>query len=347
VGKYCVILLLLLAGQLPMNTSVDELFRDYSGDVPGAAVIVIHQGKVLYEKAYGLADLHKKIPCTTHTDFRLASVTKQFTAMSILMLAQQKKLSLDDSMTKYFPEFPDYGKPITIRHMLSHRSGLPDYEDLIPNGTTIPVSDRNALNLLRTQTHGYFPAGSEFRYSNSGYCLLSLIVEKVSGMPFSQFLQANIFQPLGMTRTVAYEAGTSQVSDRAYGYALENERFIDSDQSLTSSTLGDGGVYSNVEDLYKWDQALYTEKLISHDLLESAFQPVSKTTDMKDSGYGYGWYVTSYKGARDLWHYGETCGFTNRIDRFPDRQFTVIVLTNRRDANIGDIGRKIADIFGF
>src|SRR5262245_24890966 len=188
------------------TTSVDELFRDYSGTVPGAAVIVIDHGKVLYQKAYGLADLKKKIPCTTHTDFRLASVTKQFTAMSILMLAQQKKLSLDDSITKYFPEFPEYGKPITIRHMLSHRSGLPDYEDLIPNGTTIPLSDRNALNLLRTQTRGYFPAGSEFRYSNSGYCLLSVIVEKVSGMPFSQFLKANIFQPLGMTHTLAYEA---------------------------------------------------------------------------------------------------------------------------------------------
>jgi len=329
-----------------MRTSVDDLFREFSGpDVPGAAVIVIHQGKVRYEKAYGLADLHKKIPCTTHTDFRLASVTKQFTAMSILILAQQKKLSLDDSITKYFLEFPEYGKQITIRQMLSHRSGLPDYEDLIPNGTTIPVTDRNALNLLRMQTHGYFAPGSQFRYSNSGYCLLSLIVEKVSGVTFSQFLQANIFQPLGMAHTLAYEAGTSQVPDRAFGYALENGSFIDSDQSLTSSTLGDGGIYSNVEDLFKWDQALYTEKLISHDLLQSAFQPASKTTDMADSGYGYGWYVSSYHGTRNLWHYGETCGFTNRIDRFPDLQFSVIILTNRRDANVGNIGRKIAELF--
>jgi CubicO group peptidase (beta-lactamase class C family) len=183
VGKYCALILLLVASQIPMNTSIDDLFREFTGsDVPGAAVIVIHQGKVLYEKAYGLADLHKKIPCTTHTDFRLASLTKQFTAMSILMLARQKKLSLDDSITNYFPEFPDYGKPITIRHVLSHRSGLPDYEDLIPDGTTIPVSDRNALYLLRAQTHGLFPPGTQFRYSNSGYCLLSLIVAALSGM---------------------------------------------------------------------------------------------------------------------------------------------------------------------
>jgi CubicO group peptidase (beta-lactamase class C family) len=328
------------------TTQVDSLFKVFDRpDTPGAAVLIIQNGKILYERGYGLADLERKIPCTTKTNFRLASLTKQFTAMSILMLSQKQKLSLEDPIAKFFPEFPDYGKAITIAHLLSHRSGLIDYEDLIPQGTTIPVSDRNVLSLLCKQNKTYFPPGAEFRYSNGGYALLSLIVQAVSGNTFAEFLKRNIFAPLQMNDTLAYEAGTSAISNRAFGYAQENEKFVFSDQSLTSSVLGDGGIYSSLHDLYQWDQALYTEKLVNQSLRQRAFSAVSPTSDMEGSGYGFGWYVSKYHGSDLVWHYGSTCGFTTHIDRFIPHHFTVIILTNRRDADISDISHKIADLY--
>jgi CubicO group peptidase (beta-lactamase class C family) len=261
------------------------------------------------------------------------------------MLLEKRKLSLEDPITKFLPEFPEYGKAITIAQLLSHRSGLIDYEDLIPEGTTIPVSDRNVLYLLCKQNKTYFTPGSQFRYSNGGYALLSLIVQAVSGNTFPEFLKQNIFLPLQMNDTLAYEAGTSVIPNRAFGYAKEHESFVPSDQSLTSSVLGDGGIYSSLQDLYKWDQALYTEKLISKNLMQRAFSAVSSTSDMKGSGYGFGWYVTKYHDTDLVWHYGSTCGFSTHIDRFLQHNFTVIILTNRRDAEISEISRKIADLY--
>ncbi len=349
--QWIVVLLFLISGSLMSQnkdkiSKMDELFQAFNRpDVPGASVMVIQNGNVLFSKGYGLADLKAKIPCTTRTNFRLASLTKQFTAMSILILAERKQLSLDDPITKFFPEFPGYGNEITVRQLLNHRSGLLDYEDYIPEGTTIPLSDRNVLYILREQNSTYFPPGSQFRYSNTGYAFLALIVEEVSGRTFPEFLKKSIFEPLQMNHTIAYEAGISSVPDRAYGYVKEGDGFMPSDQSLTSFVLGDGGIYSSVDDLYKWDQALYTDKLLSRKMLEQAFEISSPTTDMPGSGYGFGWYIGEHHGTKNIWHYGSTCGFSTRIERFPQKDFTVIILTNRRDAEISDVARKIADLY--
>jgi CubicO group peptidase (beta-lactamase class C family) len=329
-----------------ISVQIDALFKNYNGpDIPGAVVMVVREGKVVYSKGYGLANVEQKIPCTTSTNFRLASVSKQFTATSIFILAERKQLLLDDPITKFFPEFPSYGNEITVRHLLSHRSGLIDYEDVIPDGTTIQLSDRNVLNLVRKQNKTYFAPGSEFRYSNTGYALLSLIVESVSGSPYAEFLKRNIFSPLQMTDTIAYEAGISQIQNRAYGYAMENNRFMPSDQSLTSAVLGDGGIYSSVNDLFKWDQALYTDKLISQAMLKQAFTVISPTTDVANSGYGFGWYITKYRDTDLIFHRGHTCGFTNLIEHYPGKKFTVIILTNRRDAEMLDLGKRIFDLY--
>ena len=324
---------------------VDTLFERFSALAPGAAVMVIQNGKPVLAKAYGLANLDSKTPCTTNSNFRLASVTKQFTAMAILILSEQHKLSLDDKITKFFPGFPPYGKEITVRHLLTHTSGIIDYEDVIPQGTTIPVSDRDVLLLLLQQTKTYFPIGSEFRYSNSGYALLALIVESASGKKYAAFLKENIFQPLGMTNSVAYEQGVSTVPNRAFGYGAKDGGFEFSDQSLTSAVLGDGGVYSSVTDLYKWDQALYSDKLISNKLREEAFTIHSSKSDFKGSGYGYGWYLGEYRGVKQVWHYGSTCGFSTQIARFPGKKLTVIVLSNRRGAELKETVLKLVDLY--
>ncbi|HVM49261.1 MAG TPA: serine hydrolase domain-containing protein [Candidatus Acidoferrum sp.] len=322
---------------------LDALFQDFSQPgAPGASVMVIRDGKVAFAKGYGLANVEVMVPCGTNTNFRLASVTKQFTAMSVLILVDRQRLSLDERLTDFFPEFPAYGREITVRQMLTHTSGLLDYEDLIPKGSTLPVLDRDVLRLLMTQDKTYFPPGTKYRYSNSGYALLAQIVEARSGNTFARFLHENIFGPLKMNHTLAYEQGVSVVPERAYGYSPEGSGWKRTDQSLTSSVLGDGGIYSSVADLYRWDQALYTDKLISRKLLKLAFTPATATERPK-AGYGFGWFIGQYRGLREIWHSGNTVGFTTRIVRFPDRRFTVIILANRNEARLSELPHRVAD----
>jgi len=328
--------------------AVDGFFRECNRpDVPGACVMVIQNGKALLSRSYGLANCEDHIPCAPETNFRLASVTKQFTAMAIMILADRKQLSLDDPITKYFPEFPPYGEPITIRHLLNHTSGLADYEDLIPKGTLLPVLDINVLRLLQKQEKTLFPPGTQFRYSNSGYAFLALIVEKVSGKSFASFLRENIFQALHMIGTVAYEAGVSVVQNRAYGYTPTGDSFTRTDQSLTSSVLGDGGVYSSINDLKRWDQALDTTRLVSRKMLKEAFTAGPATRHDKAVDYGFGWFLSEYRGLREVWHSGNTVGFTTRIERFPEKRFTVIILANRNQAALADLANQIVDLFLF
>lgn len=326
---------------------MDSLFANFDHpNAPGASVMVIQNGQPVFAKGYGLANLDTKTPCTTNTNFRLASVTKQFTAMAVMMLAERKQLSLGEPLNKFFPEFPAYGQGITVRHLLTHTSGLIDYEDAIPEGTTIPVLDRDVLRILLKQDKTYFPPGTQYRYSNSAYALLALIVEVRSGQTFAHFLNENIFGPLKMTNTLAYEQGMSVVNSRAFGHTLKSNAWQRADQSLTSSVLGDGGVYSSVTDLFKWDQALYMGKLIGEPMLEVAF--ASQTpTDKPGRSYGFGWYIAEYRGLREIYHSGETIGFRTRLVRFPEEKFTVIILANRADTKLDELAHEIADLVLF
>lgn len=326
---------------------MDALFATFDHpNAPGASVMVVHHGKPVFAKGYGLANLDTKTPCTTNTNFRLASVTKQFTAMAVMILVERKQLSLGESLADFFPEFPAIGKQITVRHLLTHTSGVLDYEDEIPEGTTIPVLDQDVLRLLIKQDKTHFPPGSQYRYSNSGYALLALIVEARSGQTFARFLKENIFEPLKMTNTLAYEAGLSVVNNRAFGHTQKSNVWLRTDQSLTSSVLGDGGVHSSVTDLFKWDQALYKPKLVSEPMLRVAFSPMTPT-DKPGRSYGFGWYLTAYRGLKEIYHSGETIGFRTRIVRYPEKKFTVIILANRADAKLEELPHRIADLILF
>lgn len=331
---------------------VDAIFADFNQpDAPGASVAIIRDGAMVFSKGYGLTDLETKTPITPATNFRLASVSKQFTAMAVLILRERGKLSLDENLLAFFPEFPTFGKQITVRHLLTHRSGLLDYEDLIPAGTTIPVLDQDVLRILMTNgatnaTPTYFPVGSQYRYSNSAYALLALIVQARSGQTFAHFLKDNIFTPLGMTNTLAYEAGNSVVPQRAYGHSLRTNGWQRTDQSLTSSVLGDGGIYSSVNDLFKWDQALYSTKLVSAATLEEAFTPKTPT-DIPGKSYGYGWYLTEHRGVKQIWHSGESIGFRTRLMRMPEKKFAVIILSNRSDKKLEEYAAKAIDLILF
>lgn len=346
---------------------IDALLADYAKpDGPGAAVMVIKDGKVVYAKAFGLANLEDHTPCTTSTNFRLASFTKQFTAMAIMMLVERGQLSLDSRLTEIIPEFPAYGREIKVRNLLNHTSGLLDYENLITTGTTIPVLDRDALWLLEQQAKTNFVPGTQFAYSNSGYAVLAVIVERVSGQTFASFMRHNIFEPLAMKNSLINERGISAISNRAYGYSHDpatsgstgaGSKWKRTDQSMTSYVQGDGGIYSSVSDLYSWDQALYTTRLVSRATLDQIFAPGSVETSAAattssqsattpKAHYGFGWYIDQYRGKKLLRHNGGTTGFSTVIERYPDDQFTVIMLTNRSNADRA-MTQRIADLYLF
>jgi CubicO group peptidase (beta-lactamase class C family) len=326
------------------SPAIDAWFVDYTGaNVAGASVIVIRDGRVVFRRAYGMADLVEGIPATTRTDYRLASLTKQFTAMAIMLLVRDGKLSYEQPVRDLLPALPASAARVTIRHLLNHTSGLPDYEGLIPDTQTVQVKDRDVLALLARHDTLYFEPGMQYRYSNSGYCLLALVVERVAGMRFAQFLHDRIFAPLGMRGTVAHEDGVDTVPNRAYGYTPDSDHFVPSDQSVTSATLGDGGVYTSVEDLVQWDRALATNRLVDQATLRLATQP-PVLPGRAETQYGFGWFVDVYRGERRWRHTGETSGFTNAIQRFPDRRLTVIVLTNRNGGTPWTIAERIADL---
>jgi len=324
---------------------VDSLFTAYNGPlVPGASVVVIHEGRVVVRRAYGMADLEHQAAATPETDYRLASVSKQFTAMAVMLLAQDGRLRYDQPVRDFLPELPSTARSVTVRHLLNHTSGLWDYEDLIPESGTAQLDDRDVLALLGSKDSSYFPPGSTYRYSNSGYVLLGLIVARVSGMSFPEFLRARIFVPLGMGATVAHVEGSDTIPRRAYGYSPRGGAFVQTDQSVTSATLGDGGIYTNVDDMTRWDQALYGG---GTELVDAATMELATTPPQLPAGaatqYGFGWFIDQYRGETRWRHTGETSGFRNAIQRFPRRHLTVIVLTNRSSGEPEAFAERIAD----
>jgi CubicO group peptidase (beta-lactamase class C family) len=357
-------LLCLLISAVPARSQVsasqiDALFASLkSATAPGAAVLVVHRGRVAFRRGYGVTDLRTLHKINEHTDFRLASFTKQFTAAAIMLLARDGKLSYDDPLTHFFPEFPAYGNSITVRNLLNHTSGFVDYEDLLskqypktPEEKIPQIHDAGVLKLLEQQTSVKSPAGTKWEYSNSGYAVLAMIVEKVSGKPFGQFLQERIFTPLKMKNTLAYEKGKNEVPRRAYGHTRKDNSWHETDQSSTSAVLGDGGIYSSLDDLAKWDRALRLHTLLSEAEMQPALTPVKPTDGPAKSpegaivSYGFGWFLDPYQGHPRMSHNGDTIGFLTTIQRFPDDQLTIIILANRTDINPEALALKVADLY--
>ena len=308
--------------------AIDQLLHAYQGDVPGASLWVVKDGVPLVARGMGRSDLEAGIAANPQTNYRLASVSKQFTAAAILLLLQDGKLALDDAARKWLPALPSETEAITLRHLLTHTSGLIDYEDLMTEPYAGQIRDAGVLALLAQEHRLYFAPGTAYRYSNSAYALLSLIVERASGMDYPSFLQNRIFQPLGMTHTLAFVDGGAAVPQRAFGYSWADGHWQRTDQSSTSAVLGDGGIYSNIDDLAKWDAALYDDRLLTDTSRALAFSPqVEVTGEGYQAHYGFGWRMTG----DTQWHSGETIGFRNVIVRWPAQHLSVVLLTNRND----------------
>ena len=318
---------------------IDRIMADYDQPgVPGASVMVIQDGEPVVARGYGLAYLDNETPVTPDTSFRLASITKQFTATAVLMLVEDGALSLDDSIREYFPELPGFADEVTIRHLLQHTSGIEDYEPIYGDQFPQQVRDTGVVHIIGTTEGTYFTPGTEYRYSNSGYAILAVLVERLSGRTFAEFLDTDIFKPLGMDRTLAYEKDISTVPDRAYGYRITDEGIEFADQSAWSAVLGDGGVYTSVNELLKWDAALYDGGLLSADLRQASLTPGLEN-------YGFGFRIDEYRGHRRIHHSGSTSGFRNFMAQFPDERLTVIVLTNRAEPDVAPLAEQIADLF--
>lgn len=355
----CAILLASASAQVS-NSQIDAVFDSLkSTNAPGAAVLVVRNGKPVFRRGYGVTDLRTRHPIEAVTDFRLASFTKQFTATCIMLLVHDGKLHYDEHLTNVFPEFPAYGKSITVRNLLNHTSGLPDYEEILmkqypntPDDKIPQILDAGVLKSLEQQTAGQFPPGSKWQYSNSGYAVLALIVEKISGKPFGQFLHDRIFAPLKMNHTLAYEKGKNEVPHRAYGHTRNKDgAWRETDQSPTSAVLGDGGIYTSIDDLEKWDRALREHTLLSEAEMQPALTPVEPTSGPaklqsgKTLSYGFGWFLDPYQGHGRMFHDGETIGFLTTIQRFPDDNLTVIVLANRTDVDPQTLALKVGDLY--
>jgi CubicO group peptidase (beta-lactamase class C family) len=357
------------SSQDQMASALDAIFSPLANaSSPGLAVLVRKDGRTVFEHGYGARELRSFAKIDPQTNFRLASCSKQFTAMSIMLLVHDGKVRYDDKLTDVFPDFPAYGKAISIRNLLNHTSGLPDYEDLMTaaekrKGAAIwtpthQIQDAEVLNLLKQETAGKFAPGTRWSYSNSGYVVLGLVVAKISGKPFAQFLRERIFASLGMSQTLAYEKGKSEVSQHAYGHSKDGKAWKETDQSSTSATLGDGGIYSSLEDLAKWDEALAQRTLLSENEMRPALIPVkladgaqpkwpadSDRMEGTPAFYGFGWFLDPYRGHQRMWHYGDTMGFHSYIARFPADRFTIIVLTNRTDLDPESLALQAADVY--
>lgn len=318
-----------------LGAGLDSIFK-YLHKRKGfnGTVLVTKYDQVIYKGAFGYADFHRKDTLTTQTAFQLASVSKQFTAMAIIMLQEQGKLNYDDSVQQYLPSFPYKG--ITIRQLLTHRSGLPNYtyfsDKLWPNRRT-PITNEDVLNLMAVhQPDIYYRPNTHFDYSNTGYALLAAIVDETSGMPFANFLQEHIFGPLEMTNTFTFSNDLAVVTGRvATGYTSgKRKRTTD----YLDTVLGDKGVYSTVEDLYKWDQALYTQKLVKRESLEEAFTG-SRPEKKKDEDYGFGWRIRQIEsGDTVVYHGGLWHGFNTYLLRNPKDHSSLIVLSNLTNGSL-------------
>ena len=332
---------------LPTNDQITSKVDEYMKAVLqvdgfSGTILVARDGKPIVSRGYGMANIELNVPNTPEKIFRLGSITKQFTGMAIAMLQERGKLSVSDPMCNYFTDCPDIWKPITIKHLLTHTSGITNYTAFpdFAKTTVMPVTTTAMADRLKKEKLEFVP-GEKMSYSNSGYFLLGNIIEKVSGKSYEDFLQENIFTPLGMKQS-GYDDPLRIIPNRAAGYQKQAGKVINASYTDMSVPYAAGSLYSSTGDLLTWDQALYTEKLVTKKALDEIFTPWKG-----DAGYGFGWGIGKRFERRQISHGGGIYGFATQIARFPDDRVTVIVLSNVQSAPAGNIANNLsAIVFG-
>jgi CubicO group peptidase (beta-lactamase class C family) len=330
-----------------LSAQVDAIFAPIANEeTPGCAVLVVQDGEIVHAKGYGMADLERKVPHSSDTAGRLGSVGKQFTAMGIMILADRGELSFDDPATKYIPELSTrYGNDITIRHLLTHRAGLPDYyAHMARTYTERMPTNEDCADVYEKWGEPRFQPGERFEYSNPGYEMLGLIITRVSKLSFPEFMKQHIFTPLEMNDSLVMEHFKTHFPNRTYGYRQVNNKYLLDDDHHLNMMYGAGGFYSTLNDMYKWDQALGGEILVKQATLEAAFTPMVLNNGAK-TNYGFGWMLDAHRGHRRIQHGGSWIGFRAHIARYPDDKLTIVALANFAHAATEAYVAQITDLY--
>ncbi|MFY0630783.1 MAG: serine hydrolase [Flavobacteriaceae bacterium] len=328
------------------SEQVDKLFARWdTNKTPGLALAVVKDGKIIYKKGYGIANLEYNVPITPSTIFHIASVSKQFTAFSILLLEKQGKLSLDDDIRKYIPEVPDFGKKITLRHLATHTSGLRDQWNLLAMaGWRLDdvITKEHVLKLVSKQKDLNFTPGSEYTYCNTGFTLLAEVVSRVSEMSFAEFTKANIFDPLQMNNTLFYDDHEKIVKNRAYSYYSGKGGFKKS--VLNYANVGATSLFTTVEDLGLWSEN-FNNPIVGDAAIINAMNTPAVLNNGKKFGGALGQFIGKYKGLNEIQHGGADAGYRSYLTRFPDENFAVAVFSNSAEFNSGGMAHQVVDIY--
>lgn len=313
---------------------IDELISTHLDQIsPGCAVLVSKNGEIFYNKTFGVADLELKVPVKQNMAFRIGSITKQFTAVAILQLVEQGKLSLRDNLQKFIPDFPSKKYTVTIENLLTQTSGIPDYLNLefnIANPFRIDFTPKQVIDSFKNLPLEFIPS-SKFAYSNSNYFLLGYIIEQVSGLSYAGYLKQNIFTPLELNNTY-YDNPSEIIANRVKGYEKKENKYYNADFISMSGFYSAGGLMSTTEDLYKWTSAVNSYKVLKKETLAKAYRPY-KLTDGKLSEYGYGWFTRNLEGSKTIEHGGNIFGFRAEEIYLPNENIFIAGLFNCRQRN--------------
>ncbi len=328
---------------------VDSLLKSvYAVDLPGASIGIVHDGKVIFKESYGVREMNSKEKISSATNFNIASLTKQFTAMAILQLAEKNELSLSDKLSRFFPEMnPKLTDAVTVKQLLTHSSGIPDHYDYVDTKNMQHAHDIHVLNAIKNADSTYFIPGSRFRYSNTAFCLLALIIEKTSGLPYNSYLQKNIFLPAGMKHSTVWNEN-ALIFQPASGYQFDKteNKFKKSqgEENIFFSTEGDGGIYTSIDDYLQWFNALQSGKVFSKKITDEARSIEFSIDENKKLGYGYGWFIDNSDASRKVYHSGSNGGFRSFSFTIPAQNMLIVIFSNRDDIDLEALVLKITHL---
>jgi CubicO group peptidase (beta-lactamase class C family) len=339
--------LVVLACHHDPRNRIDALLEPLASDrTPGLSVMVIKNGVVVYSASRGMADIERGIPIGPRTAFDIASVSKQFTGMLAMILHQEGRLDYDAPVVRYLPELSRFGPDVTVRHLLTHTSGLPDYYDALarsaaPGGW---VSNRQALAFLEQWGEPAFRPGDRFEYSDVGYEMLALVLESAAGEPFGDLLRHRIFEPLEMKDTRLRDRPDMPVPERARAYTPLGHGFVPGPAHPLDCLVGSGAIDTTIDDLRRWYQALDEERLVTRSTLKEALRPM-RLNDGGNSSYAFGWFLKSDLWRRRLEHPGSWNGYQAFVVRYPESRFTVVLLANRSDVDLSILADRIVGLY--
>ncbi len=325
--------------------SIDSLLRTYyKAGAPGVTVLINKNRQTIFKKSYGLARLNGKEKMGSNTLLNIGSLTKQFTAFCIVQLAERKKCSLQDKLIQYFPDFAaKTGKQITIQQLLTHSSGIIDHYAFTDTRVVTHATDNDVLNAVKKIDSTYFTPGTKYRYSNTAYCLLALIIEKISGMRYNDYVKKNIFDPLSMQHSVVLDT-RKPIANSAYGYAYDSSKTsftkLDAAESVFFSTEGDGGIYTSAEEYLQWWQSLQLPMPANRQVIGKLRSPQFSIDSLQQLSYGYGWFING----KAVYHTGSNGGFRAMVFTLPSTGYMILIFSNRTDVDLENLVRQINDI---